>query len=243
MHRVLSYAAPIVLLGISFALGQVKSELSPALSFYSETKALVIQDQSQNEQSENSKSSLYIQFNTSGLYSSLTDWKNQLHLSDGTHPSGINITFGTEAGWIINKYIQVGIGYEFFFTTKISAIEADGDQINSTYLYGSFRGSIPLESVRNLSLFGNIDIGSLSATEVLENYHGFNFDKIGSATAYRFMVGAQYYLIDNWSIMAGTGYFFGKVNNVTANGQTWPNFSLDLSGFTLRFAVNYHFQL
>jgi hypothetical protein len=43
--------------------------------------------------------------------------------------------------------------------------------------------------------------------------------------------------------MAGTGYLFGKVNNVTGANQTWPNFSLDLSGFALRFAVNYHFPM
>jgi opacity protein-like surface antigen len=102
---------------------------------------------------------------------------------------------------------------------------------------------MPLESVQDLSLFAGIDIGSLSATEVMENYYGLDINKIGSTTAYRFMLGAQYYLIDNWSIMAGTGYLFSKVNKVTVDGQTWPNFSLDLSGFTLRFAVNYHFQL
>jgi len=173
----------------------------------------------------------------------LTDWKNQLHLSDGTHPSGTNIVFGAEGGWVLNNYIQAAIGYEFFFTTKVSTIETTGDQISSTYFYGSLRGSMPIESVQNLSLFSSIDVGSLSATEVMENYYGQNFNKTGSTTAYRFLVGGQYFMTENWSIMAGTGYFLGKVKNVTVDGQTWPNFTLDLSGFVLRFAVNYHFQL
>jgi opacity protein-like surface antigen len=90
-----------------------------------------------------------------------------------------------------------------------------------------------------------MDIGSIAATEVMENYYysGRNFNRIGTTTAYRLMIGAQYYIIDNWSIMVGTGYLFSKVNKVTIDGQIWPNFSLDLSGFTLRFAVNYHFPL
>ncbi len=57
------------------------------------------------------------------------------------------------------------------------------------------------------------------------------------------MLGAQYFMTDNWSIMAGGGYLFGKVNKVTVDGQTWPNYSLDLSGFLMRFAVNYHIPL
>jgi hypothetical protein len=225
MHRFLFYLFPIILFGISHAMGEERN------------------DQSQDEQPESSRNSLYLQFNTSGLYPLLTDWKNQLHFSDGTHPSGTNIIFGVEAGWIINRYIQVDIGYEFFFKTKASTIETTGDQINTPYFYGSLGGTIPLESIEHLSLLGSIDIGSLSATEVMENYYGQNFDKTGSTTAYRFMFGAQYFMIDHWSIMAGTGYFSGNVNTVTIDGQTWPNFALDLSGFVLRFAVNYHFPL
>ncbi len=243
MRRLLFYFIPIILFGISFGQGQEKKEPPSQLFFDSEINALSIQDQLPNEQFESPKSSLYLQFNTSGLYPSLTDWKNQLHLSDGTHPSGTNIVFGAEGGWVISRYIQAAIGYEFFFTTKVSTVETTGDQINSTYFYGSFRGTLPLESIQNLSLFGSIDVGSLSATEEMDNYIRQNFKKIGSTTAYRIMLGAQYFMIENWSIMAGTGYLFGKVNNVTADGQPWPNFSLDLSGFVLRFTVNYHFPL
>jgi hypothetical protein len=236
MHRFLFYLIPFTLFRISLAVGEERKEhlFHPPST---------LQDQSPSEQLESSKSSMYLQFNTSGLYPSLTDWKNQLHFSDRTHPTGTNIVFGAEAGWIINSYIQTAMGYEYFFTTKVSTIETTGDQINSTYFYGSLRGSIPLESIQNLSIFGSIDIGSLSATEVMENYYGQDYNKTGSTTAYRFMFGAQYYITDNWSIMTGTGYFWGKVNNATVDGQTWPNFALDLSGFVLRFAVNYHFPL
>ena len=243
MRQVLFYLIPIVLFGISQSQGGNPEWMANDRSLARMINAFVSQDQSQNVQSESSKSSLYLQFNTSGLYSSLTDWKNQLHLADGTRPSGKSIVFGAEAGWVIDRYIQVGIGYEFFFTTKVSTVEATGDQINSTYFYGSLRGSIPLESIQNLSIFGSIDAGSLSTTEVMENYYGLNFNKTGSTTAYRFLAGAQYFILDNWSIMAGTGYFLGKVNKVVADGQTWPNFALDLSGFVLRFTVNYHFLL
>jgi opacity protein-like surface antigen len=101
-----------------------------------------------------------------------------------------------------------------------------------------------LKSLPELYLFGGLDIGSISATEVMENYILQNYERTGRTTAYRLNIGAQYYITDNWSIMGGTGYLFGKMNKITANnGQTWPNFSLDLSGFTLRFAVNYHFLL
>lgn len=78
----------------------------------------------------------------------------------------------------------------------------------------------------------------------MENYILHNYERTGRTIAYRLNIGAQYYLLDNWSIMVGAGYLFGKVDEITANnGQTWPNFALDLSGFMLRFAVNYHFPL
>ena len=197
---------------------------------------------SQNEQEGSSKSSLYLQFSTSGLYSWLRDWRTQNLQLDGTSPSTLSMIFGTECGYVINKYFQIGLGYEFFFTTKITTQQATGDQISSTFFYGSIRAEMPLESVPDLSLFANLDIGSITATESLENYSSYgNLSRAGSTMGYRIMLGAQYFLVDNWSIMAGGGYLFGKVNKVTVNGQTWPNYSLDLSGFALRFAVNYHF--
>jgi len=243
MSRLLFYLLPFFIVGIASAEGGDSNESTVHPIHSDNVNGLSVVSFSQNDQSESSTSSLYLQFTTSGLYPSLTDWKNQLHMPDGTHPSGTNIVFGAEVGCVINRYMQADIGYEFFFTTKVSTVETTGDQINSTYFYGSVRGSIPLESIRNLSLFGSIDVGSLTATEVMENYYGQNFNKIGSVTAYRFMVGSQYFMTENWSIMAGAGYFSGKINKVTVDGQTWPNFSLDLSGFVLRFAVNYHIPL
>lgn len=243
MHRSLFFFIPAILLGISHAIGEERKELLSHPSSSLERYAFTLQDQQQQEPFESSLGSLYLQFNTSGLYPSLKDWKNQLHLSDGTHPSGTNVVFGAEAGWVINGYIQVNVGYEFLFTTKVSTIEATGDQINSSFFYGSVRGSIPVETIQNLSLFGGIDIGSLSATEVMENYYGQNINKIGSTTAYRLMFGAQYFLIDHWSLMVGAGYFSGQVKNITVDGQPWPKFTLDLSGPVLRFAVNYHIPL
>ncbi|MGD1045620.1 MAG: hypothetical protein ABR936_09880 [Bacteroidota bacterium] len=243
MNRFLFYLLPFFIIGIAFADGRDPKETSVGPAHSSQINNHSVVPLSENEQIESSKSSLYLQFNTSGLYPSLTDWKNQLHLSDGTHPSGTNIVFGAEAGWVINRYVQAAIGYEFFFTTKVSTQEATGDQINSTFFYGSIKAEMPLESVPDLSLFVDLDIGSITATEVLENYGGSDFNRAGSTTGYRVMLGTQYFLIDNWSIMAGGGYLFGKVNKVTVDGQTWPNYSLDLSGFIMRFAVNYHFQL
>jgi opacity protein-like surface antigen len=105
------------------------------------------------------------------------------------------------------------------------------------------KAELPLESVPDLSLFLSLDIGSLSVSEALENYGGLDFNRTGSTTGYRVMVGAQYFLIDDWSIIAGGGYLFGNVNTVSVNGQTWPNYSLDLSGVVLKFGVNYHIPL
>ena len=186
--------------------------------------------------------------NTSGLFSLLKDWKNQNLLPDGTNPATLSTIFGAEFGYVVNKYVQLGIGYELFFTTKVTTQLASGDQINSTFFYGSIRAKMPLESVSDLSLFAGLDIGSMKVTEVLENYDGLDFDRSGSTTGYRVMLGAQYFLIDHWSIMASGGYLFGKVSKVTTSGQAvvsqvWPNYSLDLSGFIIRFAVNYHIPL
>jgi opacity protein-like surface antigen len=245
MVRFLYYFIPIFFIGTAFAESHDPKETSDYPAHSGKIISDSISTLSQNEQEGSSKSSLYVQFNTSGLFSSLNDWKIQLHLSDGTHPSSNCMVFGAEGGWVMNKYFQIGIGYEFFFTTKVSTIETPGDQVNSTFFYGSLRASTVLESIPELYFFGGMDIGSITATEVIDNYFysGRNFNRIGTTSAYRLMIGAQYYLIDNWSIMAGTGYLFSKANKVTVDGQTWPNFSLDLSGFTLRFGVNYHFPL
>jgi hypothetical protein len=243
MSRFLLYVVFLIFSDLSLALGDETSNFSLQHSCIANTNADSISDQPQNDPIPYGKNSVYVQFSTSGLYPSLTDWKNQLHLQDGTHPTGTNIVFGAEAGYVINEYIQIAMGYEFFFTTKVSTVEAVGDQINSTYLYGSLRGSVPLESIQNLSLFSSIDVGSLSVTEAMEYYYGQNYDKTGSTTAYRLIAGSQYYMTEDWSMMLGAGYFFGNVNTVMANGQTWPNYSLNLSGFVLRFAVNYHIPL
>jgi opacity protein-like surface antigen len=239
MHRFPFYLVFIIFLGTSHVVGKEKNESSSIV----EMNTPAIQDQSKNEQSESSMSSIYLQFNISGLYSWLTDWKNQNLQTNGTSPSTKSIIFGGECGYIINKYVQIGFGYEYFFTTKVATQLATGDQINSTFFYGSLKAEMPLESVTNLSLFIGLDIGSVTATEVLENYGGLDFNRAGSSTGYRVMLGAQYFLIDNWSIMAGGGYLLGKVNNVTVDGRIMPNYSLDLSGFTIKFAVNYHFPL
>jgi opacity protein-like surface antigen len=236
MHRFLFYFVFIIFLGTSHVVGEEKNEPSST----SDMNASANQDQSKNEQSESSKSSIYLQFNTSGLYSSLTDWKLNNRLRDGSIPSTQSFILGSEIGCVINKYVQVGVGYEFFFTTKVTTQQASGNQINSTFFYGLMKAELPLESVPDLSLFVDLDIGSVTATEVLENYQGLDFNSTGSTMGYRIMFGAQYFMIDNWSIMAGGGYLFGKVNR---DGKPWPNYSLDLSGFVLRFAVNYHFPL
>lgn len=243
MHRFLFFLAPIVLFGISYAVGQESKEQSLYALSTGDMSALTIQDQSQNKQPENSRSSIYIQFNISGLYSWLKDWKNQ-DLQLGTTPSTMSMIFGAECGWIINKYFQLGFGYEYFFTTKISTQQITGDQINSTFFYGSLKAEMPLESVPDLSLFIGLDIGSVTATEVFENYPSYgDLSRTGSTTGYRVMLGTQYFLIDNWSIMAEGGYLFGKISKVTVDGQIWPNYSLDLSGLIIRFAVNYHIPL
>jgi len=227
-----------------FAENRDMKEISVNLP-HSDSRITDTTEVSQNKQEGNSKSSLYLQFNTSGLFSSLSDWKSQLHMPDGTHPSSSCIAFGAEGGWVINEFFQIGAGFEFFFTTKIAANETAGDQVNSTFFYGTIRASTPLESIPEFYLFADLDIGSIKATEAVENYYysGRSFNKTGKTDAYRLTIGAQYYLMNNWSIIAGTGYFFGKVKTVTLDGQTWPDFSLDLSGFLIRFAVNFHFKL
>jgi hypothetical protein len=243
MNRLFHYVIPLILSGLSHAIGgESKGQLyHPASS--ADTNAVSLSVQSPDSSFAYGQNSIYLQFNTSGLYPSLTDWKNQLHLSDGSHPSGTNIVFGAEAGYGINEYIQIGIGYEYFFTTKVATVEATGDQINSTFLYGSLRGGISIASDYDLLLYGCIDAGSLAVTEVMENYYGQDFSKTGSTTAYRLMIGVQHYMTNEWSIMAGAGYVRGRVNDVTVNGRPWPNFSLDLSGLVLRFAVNYHIHV
>ena len=105
MNRILFYLTPIVLCGILFAQGQEMEELSPHLLSDGNIKAINIQDQPQNVQVESSMSSIYLQFNISGLYSWLKDWKNQIQ-QYGTNPSTMSMTFGAEGGFVINRYVR-----------------------------------------------------------------------------------------------------------------------------------------
>ncbi len=108
-----------------FAENQGQRE-RPGYLMHSDNKYVDTNELSQVELDGVSKSSLYFQFNTSGLFSSLSDWKNQLHMSDGTHPSSNNIVFGAEGGCVLNEFLQIGVGYEFFFTTKVATNETSG---------------------------------------------------------------------------------------------------------------------
>ena len=201
MRRFL-FVLPFVIMEIASAEEPPSAKSSPFSSWY---------EKIDNELSLTHPSgSIYLQFNTNGLYPSLTDWKNQLHLSDGSHPSGTNTVFGAQAGFVLDRYVQGGIGYEFFFTTKVATAEASGDHITSRFFYGTARGTLPLESVPGLSLIGTFDVGILSATEAMENYYGSDYNKTGSTTAFRSTVGAQYYMTENWSVIADAGYLDGK---------------------------------
>lgn len=190
---------------------------------------------------ERQRRSIFIQLNANALFASLNDWKNQLVLSDGTHPSSICTVFGVELGSVINNYIQIGIGTELFFSPSVDAVAPSPnlvDQITGSFFYGSLRAGSFLESTPELYIFGGADVGTLKATESLENYYAPNSERTGSAFAYRLKGGAQYYLLDNWSIAVEAGYLVGNINNVT--NQPNPHFALNLSGIELRFAVNYH---
>ncbi len=193
--------------------------------------------------SKQSHRNIYLQFNMSGLLASLSDWSTSLHLSDGSHPSTGCIVFGGEAGIVVSRFLQIGAGYEFFFTTKATTLEAGGDQIEGTFFYGSLKAGSTLKSVPELYLFGGLDIGSISVTETMENYVVTNFERGGSAAAFRITGGAQYYVSENWSISAAAGYQSADIRKVTAYGSTISNFTLDFSGLILRGAVSYHIPL
>jgi hypothetical protein len=190
--------------------------------------------------------SIYIQLNANALFASLKDWKNRLYLSDGTHPSSICTVFGGELGAVINDHVQIGTGCELFFTPSVNAVAPSPnltDQITGSFFYGSLRiGSFPaLESTNGLFLFVGGDVGTLHATESLENYYTPNSEITGSTFAYRLKGGAQYYPLDNWSIAVEAGYLAAKITNVT--NQPSADYALNFSGFEFRFAVNYHIPL
>jgi hypothetical protein len=202
-------------------------------------------DDSQNEfKSERQRRSIFVQLNANVLFASLKDWKNQLYLSDGTHPSSVCTVFGGELGAVINNYVQIGTGYELFFSPGVNA-EAPSpnlaDQITGSFFYGCLRVGSFLGSTPGLYLFVGGDVGILRATESMENYYTPNSEIAGSTFAYRLKGGAQYYLLDNWSITVEAGYLVGNITNVTPPAS--PNYALNLSGIELRFAVNYHLPL
>lgn len=198
----------------------------------------------QDNQIKKQKRSISIQLNASALFASMSDWKNQLYLSDGTHPSSICMVFGGEIGCVINSYIEIGVGYELFFTPSVNAVAPSpnlNDQVTGSFFYVSLKVGSFLESIPKLYLFGGADIGTLSATESLQNYGGLNFERTGKTFAYRLKAGAQYYTSDNWSVIVEAGYLIGNVKNVS--GQIISPYGLDFSGIELRFAVNYHIPL
>ncbi len=185
--------------------------------------------------------SIYIQLDASVLFASLKDWKNQLYLSDGTHPSSICTVFGGELGGVIDNHFQIGIGYEAFFSPSVDAVSPSPnliDQITGSFFYGTLKAGSPFESTPELRIYGALDVGTIKATESLENYGGFNFERSGNTLAYRLKAGVQYYTSDSWSLNIEAGYLVGKITKVS--GSIIGPYSLDLSGIELHFGVNYH---
>jgi hypothetical protein len=186
------------------------------------------------------------QFNTSALLASLNDWKNQLYLPDGTHPSSTCMVFGGTVGYFINPMFEIGVGYEAFFTPQVNATKSGvnlDDQITGTFFYGSIVAGDVLESTPELFLFGGMDCGILKAMESMENFGGINYDATGETIAYRLKTGAQYYTSENWSVTVEASYLFGKVSKVSVSGQPLSQFTLNFSGIGFRGAVSYHIPL
>ncbi len=185
--------------------------------------------------------SVFVQLNANALFASLKDWKNQLYLSDGTHPSSICTVFGGELGCVFSSHFQIGLGYELFFSPSVDAVAPSPnltDQITGSFAYGTLKAGSSLESVPELFIFGAVDVGTLKATESLDNYGGFNFERTGKSLAYRLKAGAQYYTSETWSVNLEAGYLVGKMTNVS--GSVIGPYALDFSGIEVRFAVNYH---
>lgn len=243
MNRILILLLPCFIIGTAAAKENNLKKTSDELNS-DETCGQYVFDPSQDNQIKKQKRSIFIQLNASALFASMSDWKNQLYLSDGTHPSSISMVFGGEIGCVINSYFEIGAGYELFFTPSANAVAPSpnlNDQVTGNFFYGSLRAGSFLESIPELYLFGGADVGTLSATESLQNYYGFNFERTGKTMAYRLKTGAQYYTSDNWSVTVEAGYLLGKVTNVSA--QPISNYALNFSGIELRFAVNYHIPL
>jgi hypothetical protein len=186
------------------------------------------------------------QFNTSALLASLYDWKNQLYLPDGTHPSSTCMVFGGVVSYFINPMFEIGVGYEAFFTPQVNATKSGvnlDDQITGTFFYGSIGAGDVLESTPNLFLFGGMDCGILKAMESMENFGGINYDATGETIAYRLKTGAQYYTSESWSVTVEASYLLGKVSKISVSGQPLSQFTFNFNGIEFRGAVNYHIPL
>ncbi len=67
---------------------------------------------------------LYLKLPVLGLHNSLlANWKVQFETETGKHPDTIGYPIGGEIGLSINRFLNLGIGYEYFFHPQIALID------------------------------------------------------------------------------------------------------------------------
>ena len=185
---------------------------------------------------------LYLKLPILGLLnSSLNDWKGQFVTETGMHPDPKGYPIGGEIGFSISRFLNLGIGYEYFFHPQITLIDnstanSGEDLVSYSFPHASVKFNIIQRT--NFDMYFDGNFGLLQAREKLSNPQDVTIYQAGETFAGRIKMGLAFPFSDNINGFIEIGYLSAKIKDVKTDGQIVPEYSLDFSGIHLSGGLN-----
>ncbi|MGH7597398.1 MAG: outer membrane protein [bacterium] len=157
------------------------------------------------------KPNVYLGLHLGTHYAFLTDWKRQF----SPQPSTRGLDLGGELGYMLNRFISLGAGYEYFLFQKVKVSSPNAeDRVSSSFFFANMRLSINPRSTPALFIYGKADVGALKGKEKISGLQGLTLEASGNVFAYRLKIGADYFTSGNISHFIELGYLAAKVDEI-----------------------------
>ena len=188
---------------------------------------------------------IYLGLNLGSQYSSLDSWKEQFYFENDKISATTGFQLGGEIGIIINKYLELGIGYQRFLfpTVKVTlTLPNFEDRVSASFYYGSLKIGHYLEKIPDLRIYCGIDLGYLNGIEKIHGLEGMDLEASGKIFAQRFKIGSAYFH-GNFALFFEIGYLLAKVSELDFLGKEVPDYDLDISGLSLITGLKFYFPI
>ncbi|MBN1349534.1 hypothetical protein JXJ21_09005 [candidate division KSB1 bacterium] len=191
-----------------------------------------------------SNSFIYLKLPSIGLLNaSLNDWKDRFASKTGKHPDTYGYPISGGIGIKLNRYMNIGLGYEYFFRPPIRLIDnpvTDKGEDTLSYLFPHASIKFCLIRKSYLGIYLNGELGLIQAKEELKNPQSISEYFTGENFAARMKIGFSFPLLNKIDGYIETGYQSAKVMDINSRDEHVANYSLDFSGIILSCGLGYH---